>query len=43
MTAGVPEGKVVGLLLAALRAKQLDGEITTRGQAEQWVARQREA
>jgi poly(A) polymerase len=43
MTAGVPEGKVVGLLLAALRAKQLDGEITTRGQAEQWVARQRGA
>lgn len=39
MQAGVPEGKAVGRLLAELRAKQLDGEIATREQAAEWVAR----
>jgi tRNA nucleotidyltransferase/poly(A) polymerase len=37
MAAGVPEGKAVGALLAALRAKQLDGEIASREEAVAWV------
>jgi poly(A) polymerase len=39
MAAGVPEGKAVGKLLAELRAKQLDGEITSREAALAWVSR----
>jgi poly(A) polymerase len=39
MAAGVPEGKAVGKLLAELRAKQLDKEITSRGAALDWVSR----
>ena len=37
MAAGVPEGKAVGAMLAALRAKQLDGEIASREKAVAWV------
>lgn len=37
MEAGIPEGKGVGKLLAELRAKQLDGEITRREAAIAWV------
>jgi poly(A) polymerase len=39
MAAGVPEGKAVGKLLAELRAKQLDGEITSREAALAWASR----
>jgi poly(A) polymerase len=38
MAAGVPEGKAVGKLLAKLRAKQLDGEITSHEAALEWVS-----
>jgi poly(A) polymerase len=37
MAAGVPEGKAVGEMIAALRAKQLDGEIVSREAAVAWV------
>jgi hypothetical protein len=37
MAAGVPEGKAVGEMLAALRTKQLDGEIISREAALEWV------
>lgn len=37
LAAGVPEGKAVGALLAALRARQLDGAITSREAAIEWV------
>lgn len=37
MAAGVPEGKAVGAMLAALRAKQLDGKIASRAAALEWV------
>jgi tRNA nucleotidyltransferase/poly(A) polymerase len=37
MAAGVPEGKAVGEMLAALRAKQLDREIVNREAALAWV------
>jgi tRNA nucleotidyltransferase/poly(A) polymerase len=37
MAAGIPEGRAVGAALAALRAKQLDGEITSREAAIEWV------
>ena len=37
MAAGVPEGKAVGEMLAGLRARQLDGEITSRDAALAWV------
>jgi tRNA nucleotidyltransferase/poly(A) polymerase len=37
MAAGIPEGRAVGAALAALRAKQLDGEITSREEAIEWV------
>ena len=39
MAAGVPQGKAVGEMLAALRAKQLDGEIVSREAAVEWVSR----
>jgi hypothetical protein len=39
MAAGIPEGRAVGAALAALRAKQLDGEITSREAAIEWVRR----
>lgn len=39
MQAGLSEGKAIGQILAALRAKQLDGEIKTRDQALEWVRR----
>ena len=39
MAAGVPQGKAVGKMLAALRAKQLDGEIVSREAAVEWVSR----
>ena len=38
MAAGVPQGKAVGEMLAALRAKQLDGEIVSREAAVEWVS-----
>jgi poly(A) polymerase len=41
MAAGVPEGRAVGEMLATLRAKQLDGEITSREAAIEWVRRTR--
>jgi hypothetical protein len=37
IAAGVPEGKAVGEMIAALRAKQLDGEIVSREAAVTWV------
>lgn len=37
LAAGVPEGKTVGAMLAALRARQLDGAITSREAAIEWV------
>jgi tRNA nucleotidyltransferase/poly(A) polymerase len=37
MAAGIPEGRAVGAALAALRAKQLDGEITSREAAIEWA------
>jgi hypothetical protein len=33
----VPAGRAVGQTLAALRALQLDGRITTRDAAVEWV------
>jgi poly(A) polymerase len=39
MAAGIPEGRAVGAALAALRAKQLDGEITSREAAIEWARR----
>jgi tRNA nucleotidyltransferase/poly(A) polymerase len=39
MAAGIPEGRALGAALAALRAKQLDGEITSREAAIEWVRR----
>lgn len=39
MAAGIPEGRAVGAALAALRAKQLDGEVTSREAAIEWVRR----
>ena len=39
MAAGVPQGKAVGEMLAALRAKQLDGEFVSREAAVEWVSR----
>lgn len=39
MAAGVPEGKAMGEMLAALRAKQLDGEIVSREAATEWINR----
>ena len=39
MAAGVPQGKAVGEMLAALRTKQLDGEIVSREAAVEWVSR----
>ena len=38
--AGVPAGRAVGQTLAALRALQLDGRITTRDAAVEWVRTQ---
>jgi len=38
--AGVPAGRAVGQTLAALRALQLDGRITTRDAAMEWVRTQ---
>ena len=37
LAAGVPAGRAVGQALAALRALQLDGRITTRDAAVEWV------
>jgi tRNA nucleotidyltransferase/poly(A) polymerase len=37
LAAGVPAGKTVGAMLAALRARQLDEEITSREAALEWV------
>ena len=37
MAAGIPEGRALGAALAALRAKQLDGEITSREAAIEWA------
>ena len=37
LRAGVPAGRAVGQTLAALRALQLDGKITTRDAAVEWV------
>ncbi len=39
MAAGIPEGKAVGVKLAAIRARQLDGEITSREAAIAWATR----
>jgi poly(A) polymerase len=39
MAAGIPEGRALGAALAALRAKQLDGEITSREAAIEWARR----
>lgn len=39
MAAGIPEGRTLGAALAALRAKQLDGEITSREAAIEWAKR----
>jgi len=39
MAAGVPEGRALGAALAALRAKQLDGKITSREAAIEWARR----
>jgi tRNA nucleotidyltransferase/poly(A) polymerase len=39
MAAGIPEGRAVGAALAALRAKQLDGEITSREAAIEWASK----
>ena len=39
MAAGIPEGRALGAALAALRAKQLDGEIASREAAIEWVRR----
>jgi len=39
MAAGIPEGRTLGAALAALRAKQLDGEITSREAAIAWARR----
>jgi tRNA nucleotidyltransferase/poly(A) polymerase len=41
LAAGVPAGRAVGLSLAALRALQLDGRITTRDAAIEWVKTQK--
>jgi poly(A) polymerase len=40
LSAGVPAGRAVGQTLAALRALQLDGRITTRDAAMEWVRTQ---
>ncbi|MFM7035131.1 MAG: CCA tRNA nucleotidyltransferase [Planctomycetia bacterium] len=37
MEAGIPEGKAIGRILAAIRAKQLDSEITSREAAIEWA------
>ncbi len=37
MAAGVPQGRAVGEMIAALRDKQLDGEIVDRAAAVAWV------
>jgi poly(A) polymerase len=37
MAAGIPEGRTLGAALAALRAKQLDGEIMSRAAAIEWA------
>jgi len=37
LAAGVPAGRAVGQVLAALRALQLDGVLTTRDAAVEWV------
>jgi tRNA nucleotidyltransferase/poly(A) polymerase len=37
MREGLAEGKAIGHILAALRAKQLDGEIASRTVAQEWV------
>jgi poly(A) polymerase len=41
LAAGVPAGRAVGQTLAALRALQLDGRITTRDAAVEWVRTQK--
>jgi hypothetical protein len=41
LAAGVPAGRAVGLSLASLRALQLDGRITTRDAAIEWVKTQK--
>ena len=37
LAAGVPAGRAVGQVLAALRALQLDGVLTTRDAALEWA------
>jgi poly(A) polymerase len=41
LAAGVPAGRPVGQVLAAVRALQLDGVLTTREAAVEWVTRGR--
>jgi len=41
LAAGVPAGRPVGQVLAAVRALQLDGVLTTRDAAVEWVTRGR--
>ena len=41
LTAGVPAGPVLGRLLAAVRAEQLDGRVASREAALEWVDRAR--
>ena len=37
LAAGVPAGRAMGQVLAALRSLQLDGRITTRDAAVEWA------
>ena len=41
LAAGVPAGRAIGQALSALRALQLDGRITTRDAAVEWVKTQK--
>jgi poly(A) polymerase len=41
LAAGVPAGRAMGQVLAALRALQLDGRITTRDAAMEWATTQK--
>ena len=41
LAAGVPAGRAMGQVLAALRAMQLDGRITTRDAAMEWATTQK--
>ena len=40
LAAGVPAGRAMGQVLAALRALQLDGVLTTRDAALEWATTQ---